>query len=62
MNVITIRAYNLESNQEFTLKFKDMYKLRKFIRRCKHSKKIKILAQYGYESEQQMMFVNDYRY
>lgn len=60
--MITIRAYNCEVHQEFTLKFKDMYKLRKFIRKCKHSKKIKILAQYGYESEEQLKFVNDYGY
>jgi hypothetical protein len=57
---IELTMLNLTTNKTFTLNFSDLYRLRDFVRKCKYSKKVKIIGQFGYETESQMRFVNNY--
>lgn len=57
---IELTIYNLITKQTFTKVFDDLYRVRDFVRKCKYSKKIRIIGQTGYETESQLRFVNYY--
>lgn len=57
---IELTILNLKTNKVFTLSYNDIHKVKAFINKCKYSKKIKIIGQYGYETESQLRYANGY--
>ena len=47
---------NRINGEEFTLRFNDLQKQRKFLLKCKHSKKIMILG-YTWQTENQRLYL-----